>query len=74
MWTQSTAWRLEIEGQRWMRRWGNRGANVSLRSDGRYRVRVFQLDEHRQTVGEAKRSEAAGTTAKPKPSSSPTLS
>src|SRR5664279_589198 len=22
MWTQSTAWRLEIEGQRWMRRWG----------------------------------------------------
>ena len=56
MWTQSTAWRLEIEGQRWMRRWGNRGADVSLRSDGRYRVRVFQLDEHRQTVGEAKRS------------------
>jgi hypothetical protein len=43
MWTQSTAWRLEIEGQRWMRRWGNRGADVSLRSDGRYRVRVFQL-------------------------------
>jgi len=39
-----------------MRRWGNRGADVSLRSDGRYRVRVFQLDEHRQTVGEAKRS------------------
>ena len=36
-----------------MRRWGNRGADVSLRSDGRYRVRVFQLDEHRQTVGEA---------------------
>jgi len=26
-----------------MRRWGNRGADVSLRSDGRYRVRVFQL-------------------------------
>jgi hypothetical protein len=38
-----------------LRRWGNRGAEVSLRSDGRYRVRVFQLDEHRQTVGEAER-------------------
>ena len=46
---------LDIEGQRWMRRWGDRGADVSLRSDGRYRVSAFQLDKHRQTVGEAER-------------------
>lgn len=31
---------------------GSQGADVSLRADRTYRVRIFQLDEHRQTVGE----------------------
>ena len=52
MWSVSTEWLTETRGGRWLRRGGSQGADVSLRADRTYRVRIFQLDEHRQTVGE----------------------
>ena len=52
MWPMSTEWLTETRGARWLRRGGSCAADVSLRADGTYRVRIFHLDEHRQTVGE----------------------
>jgi len=52
MWPVSEDWLTETRGARWLRRGGNQGADVSLPADRTYRVRIFQLDGHRQTVGE----------------------